>query len=303
MANGSPAASTFLRLYETRSVTRTAEQMSLTQPSVSHALRRLRKQFNDNLFNRSARGLEPTERSQQIYPVLRQAVEAVEATMSGLAWFDPSTARRTFHLQATDLGEIGLLPGVLASIADTAPGVDLYVAPVNGDTAADALRHGRTDAVIATSRIAAADISRQRLIDDVYCGIRSATHPRITGEPDLAAFLAERHIAVDAATGHTIIDESLDALGHARDVAVRVSHFAALPGLVARTGFLSVIPKTVAPQMCSLADIATFELPFAVPELRVGLYTYRRALPDPGVEWLRATILGALDDWESRDGH
>ena len=30
---------TFLRLYETRSVTRTAEQMSLTQPSVSHALR------------------------------------------------------------------------------------------------------------------------------------------------------------------------------------------------------------------------------------------------------------------------
>jgi hypothetical protein len=41
---------TFLRLYETRSVTRTAEQMSLTQPSVSHALRRLRKQFNDNLF-------------------------------------------------------------------------------------------------------------------------------------------------------------------------------------------------------------------------------------------------------------
>ena len=70
---------TFLRLYETRSVTRTAEQMSLTQPSVSHALRRLRKQFNDNLFSRSSGGLEPTERSRQVYPLLRQAIEAVEA--------------------------------------------------------------------------------------------------------------------------------------------------------------------------------------------------------------------------------
>jgi DNA-binding transcriptional LysR family regulator len=73
---------TFLRLFETRSVTRTAEQMSLTQPSVSHALRRLRKQFNDNLFSRSSGGLGPTERSRKIYPLLRQAMEAVEATMT-----------------------------------------------------------------------------------------------------------------------------------------------------------------------------------------------------------------------------
>jgi DNA-binding transcriptional LysR family regulator len=174
---------TFLRLYETRSVTRAAEQMSLTQPSVSHALRRLRKQFNDNLFSRSSGGLEPTERSRQIYPMLRQAIDAVEATMSGVSGFDPSTARRTFHLQATDLGEISLLPPVLALVAETAPGVDLHVAPLNIDTAATALRQGHADAVIGTSRITAADISRQQLINDVYCGIRSATHPRITDRP------------------------------------------------------------------------------------------------------------------------
>ena len=56
---------TFLRLYETRSVTRAAEQMSLTQPSVSHALRRLRKQFNDNLFNRSSGAMVNSPRTAQ----------------------------------------------------------------------------------------------------------------------------------------------------------------------------------------------------------------------------------------------
>src|ERR1700754_617761 len=179
---------TFLRLYETRSVTRAAEQMSLTQPSVSHALRRLRKQFNDNLFSRSSGGLEPTERAREIYPLLRQAIDAVETTMAGVAGFDPETAQRTFHLQATDIGEIGLLPPVLAFIADSAPGVDLHVAPLNVATAATALRQGHTDAVLATTRITADDISRQVLVDDVYCGIRSATHPRITNQPSLREF-------------------------------------------------------------------------------------------------------------------
>ena len=291
---------TFLRLYETRSVTRTAEQMSLTQPSVSHALRRLRKQFNDNLFSRSSGGLEPTERSRQVYPLLRQAIEAVEATMTGVAWFDPETARRTFHLQATDLGEISLLPPVLALVAEAAPGVDLHVAPLNVETAATALRQGHTDAVLATTRITADDISRQALVDDVYCGIRSATHPRIAKRPTLEDFLAERHIAVEALAEHTNVDESLDSLGHTRDIALRISHFAALPGLVAQTSYLSIIPTSVAPEMCSQANIETFELPFAVPELQVSLHTYRRALPDPGVEWFRETIIRALRDWKIR---
>lgn len=289
---------TFLRLYETRSVTRTAEQMSLTQPSVSHALRRLRKQFNDNLFSRSSGGLEPTQRSREIYPLLRQAIEAVEATMTGVAWFDPESARRTFHLQATDLGEISLLPPVLALIARAAPGVNLHVTPLNVETAATALRQGHTDAVLATTRITADDISRQVLVDDAYCGIRSATHPRIAKRPKLDDFLAERHIAVEASAGHTNVDESLDSLGHTRDIALRISHFAALPGLVAQTSYLSIIPMSVAPEMCSQANIETFELPFSVPELQVSLHTYRRALPDPGVEWLRKTIIRALRDWK-----
>lgn len=291
---------TFLRLYDTRSVTRTAEQLSVTQPSVSHALRRLRKQFNDNLFNRAAGGLEPTERARQMYPMLRQAIEAVEATVSGMAWFDPATARRTFHLQATDLGEISLLPPVLALIAQTAPGVDLHVAPLNIATAATALRQGSADAVIGTSPITSADIARHVLVDDVYCGIRSAAHPRIRGTPTLDDFLAERHIAVEASAGHTNVDESLGSRGYARDIALRISHFAALPGLVAQTSYLSVIPSTVSAEMCAQADIEMFPLPFDVPELHVGLYTFRRTLPDPGVDWLRDTVVTALGDWKTR---
>jgi DNA-binding transcriptional LysR family regulator len=81
---------------------------------------------------------------------------------------------------------------------------------------------------------------------------------------------------------------------------LRISHFAALPGLVAPTSYLSIIPTSVAPEMCSQANIEMFDLPLAVPELQVSLHTYRRALPDPGVEWFRETIVRALRDWKIR---
>ena len=59
---------TFVLLYESGSVTRTAEKLHITQPSVSHSLSRLRRQLSDPLFVRSANGLVPTDTARQLYP-------------------------------------------------------------------------------------------------------------------------------------------------------------------------------------------------------------------------------------------
>ncbi|HEY5853754.1 MAG TPA: LysR family transcriptional regulator [Aldersonia sp.] len=288
---------TFLHLYETRSVTRTAERMSLTQPSVSHALGRLRKQFNDPLFSRSTGGLRPTERAIEVYPMLRQAIEAIETTMSGIAAFDPATSRRTFRVHATDLGEMSLMPPVLGRIAEAAPAVDLHITPFDFAVAETELRQGQADAVICTPRIAADDITRDALFGDAYCGLRATRHPRIGATPSLEEFLAERHIAVEVAAGHTDVDRALAGMGHSRVVALRISHFAALPQLIEPTCYLSVIPRSVAELFCAIADIAAFDLPFAVPPVEIALYTYRRELPDPGIDWLRRTIRTAVHEW------
>jgi DNA-binding transcriptional LysR family regulator len=288
---------TFLHLYETRSVTRTAERLSITQPSVSHALSRMRKQFNDTLFSRSgAKGLQATELANEIYPTLRQALEVIEETLSGVAQFDPATSTRTFRVHATDLGEVSLLPPVLSSIARTAPAVDLHITPLDIAVAETELRQGQADAVICTPPITAPDITRDLLFGDVYCGLRAGSHPRVGDTPSLAEFLGERHIAVEVAAGHTDVDLSLARLGHARDVALRISHFAALPQLIEKTTYLSIIPRSVSAEFCAIADVKAFDLPFAVPSVEIALYTYRRVLPDPGIVWLRRTVRQALKD-------
>ena len=53
-------------IYRTRNTTRAAEQLHLTQPAVSNALKRLRDQFDDVLFVKTAMGMEPTPRADGI---------------------------------------------------------------------------------------------------------------------------------------------------------------------------------------------------------------------------------------------
>ena len=46
-----------------RSLTRAARNLSLTQPAVSNALRRLRDATGDDLVRRSGQGVEPTPKA------------------------------------------------------------------------------------------------------------------------------------------------------------------------------------------------------------------------------------------------
>ena len=63
----------FDEIYKTRSVTRAGENLGLAQTSVSLALGRLRRQFNDPLFVRTADGMVPTPHGLTLLQPLRQA--------------------------------------------------------------------------------------------------------------------------------------------------------------------------------------------------------------------------------------
>lgn len=280
----------FVLLYETRSVTRTAESLFVTQPAVSHSLRRLRQLFNDDLFVRGKQGLTPTRTATGAYPRLQQALQVVEETVQDVREFDPATSTRTFSLRVTDLGEVYLLPDILAAIELYAPRATLQVDPFDLSTAAEELRHGHADAVICTPHIDAPNLQRDPLLCSSYVGLCATTHPTIGPIPTLEEFLAERHILVDPAAGHAHADAALTALGYQRDIAVRVPHFAALPELVARTRCLAVAPSGIAELFTRTSKVRTFALPVSIPAVQVSLYTHRRSLPSPAIDWLRGVM-------------
>ena len=285
---------TFVLLYESGSVTRTAEKLHVTQPSVSHALARLRRQFADPLFVRGRTGLEPTDLARRLYPDVRIGLEVIDAAVVDASTFDPATSTRTFRLLATDLGEISLLPSVLAALVDRGPEIRLDVVPLDVEAAAEELRQGRADLVLCTARLSHADLVRDELFREPYVGLCSADHPRLGNAPSVAELLDERHLVVDAAAGHVQAPQALAASGYDCTVGLRLSRFAGVPQLLEHTALVAVVPLTVSRWFVRAAGVRSFPLPFDTPQAEVSLYRLRRNPPSPGIEWLASVCHDVL---------
>ncbi len=68
----------FFAIWDLRSLTAAGERLGLTQPAISHALRRLRERFGDPLFVRVANRMLPTDAAVRLHEPLDQAFELLE---------------------------------------------------------------------------------------------------------------------------------------------------------------------------------------------------------------------------------
>ncbi|MCC6196175.1 MAG: LysR family transcriptional regulator, partial [Burkholderiales bacterium] len=85
----------FDELYRTRSVSRAAEALGQSQPTVSIWLARLRRELGDPLFVRAGGGMLPTPRADGLIDRVRAALELLNGLAGGEPTFDPRTAKRS----------------------------------------------------------------------------------------------------------------------------------------------------------------------------------------------------------------
>ena len=110
-----------------RSLTRAARNLSLTQPAVSNALRRLRDALDDELVTREGQGMAPTPRALVLWPTVRMALGQLQASLSP-SNFEPATASTTFVLAMADATAAELMPGLIDIMEREAPGVAIRAA-------------------------------------------------------------------------------------------------------------------------------------------------------------------------------
>jgi DNA-binding transcriptional LysR family regulator len=95
---GSKSADVFEGIYEVGTVSGAADHLALSQSATSHALSRLRDACKDDLFIRGGRGLSPTPVAQEMYPAIKQALDALRATLAEASGFDPGASQRHFRI-------------------------------------------------------------------------------------------------------------------------------------------------------------------------------------------------------------
>lgn len=285
----------FLAIYDAGSVTRAAEALSLTQPTVSHALGRLRRQLGDPLFVRGSGGLEPTVRASELARVFRRSVGEIDEAASAGRTFDPRTTKRIFRVCLTDIGEVSFLPAIMTSLVREAPGASVEVTPMDVGRVSDWLAHGEVDAAIASLGL---DVSEHRVVvpnDRYVCVLPSAVAPE-GARISRGQFESLTHVAIHAAAGHDKIEQLLSAQGVQRRIGLRVHHFSVLPAMVLDCSMAAVVPLQMALRFLDLGPIAIRELPLGGPDFEVKLYWDREVGASGPVAWFLELVADALQE-------
>ena len=155
-----------------RNLTRAAQVLSLTQPAVSNALRRLREALDDDLLVRQGRSLQPTPKALELWPEIRATLERLQTTLAPRL-FAPASAQHSFVLTMADATAAELMVGLVTTLSAQAPGVSLRTVPLTTRDPRRLLEDGLADLAIGHFPAVLSDITLRHV--DIEGGGRMAT--------------------------------------------------------------------------------------------------------------------------------
>lgn len=141
----------FIQLYHVNHTQTVAQQLGITQPAVSAALKVLEKGADSALFRRTPEGVRPTPAAELLYPPMSRALNELENIWSDLA------ARRgvlegTVRIGALPLSRTRLLPSAIAAFLAQHPGITLMTNESPYESLVADMRAGNIDFIIGALR-------------------------------------------------------------------------------------------------------------------------------------------------------
>lgn len=292
-----------------RHVTRAAERLSMTQPAVSNALRRLRESLGEDLFLPGPSGVTPTRRAESLWPAVRGALQGLRGAIEPDA-FDPRHGERDFVIAMADATAAVLMPVLVERWEREGARPTMHVTGLDSRDPRPMLEQGKADCAIGffpdVARELASGTASTARLDALYgcryvCVMRSG-HP-LAAQPGLTldGYCEADHLRVNfAGRPRGYVDESLARLGRSRRVVMTVDHFSTAGQVVSRSDLVTVLPRSFVPATGLAGQLAVREMPMELPAIDVGLLWHRRHEHDAGHQWLRATLTGAAAEVAQR---
>jgi DNA-binding transcriptional LysR family regulator len=296
----------FDALVSERNVSRAAERLGVTQPAVSHALKRLRHLFKDDLLTRGPNGMQPTGRALSLHPGVQSVLADVQSIVSTGTVFDPATTSRTFRLSMSDAMSVEVLPMVVRHLRRAAPNIDLVISTSGPQDSCRRLAGDEVDLAIGVFPHVPKDFGCGALYRDELVCIADRRNRRLkNGRMELQAYLDSPHVTVARNRDSGIqVDEILDSMGIARRIVVAVPHYLSVAALIRGTDMVALSRKRLLSIFRRSADLVVFPvpLPMKVPELEFIQIWHKRYEGDPSHRWLRELVLSAVQKAGVIDG-
>ncbi|MBL0421784.1 LysR family transcriptional regulator [Ramlibacter sp. AW1] len=283
-----------LRLFEAvmreGGISRAGERLGLSQPAASKAVKRLRAYCGDPLFVRTAAGLKPTPMASAILPTVTSTLASLQGALDEYRSFVPAQSTRRFTFLIMDVGELILMPRLIAHLARVAPNLRIVCRQTDRNRYASELASGAADIAFGELPMGQPDLVQQFLFDEDMVCVVGQHHPTIRRSLSRAQFLATPQVANSELLWETRMQAAMGADFHQRRVAMELKHFLVMPLVVASGPQLAVVPRSVAETYRRALKLKVFAVPYDVEPVHVRHFWHRRSQHDVGHGWLRGEI-------------
>lgn len=280
------------------SVTRAAASLNLTQSTMSHSLARLRTYFDDPLFVKARGGVAPTAKSAALGPVVRDVMKTLREQLLSQARFDPATAKRTFTLCMSDMGELVFLPPLIERLKQAAPLCDVHTLQVATSQLPAILGSGEADLALGAIRSAPEGLYQQELFTHTFVCIVSIKNRKIRNTISLEQFSSMAHVVVTLpGRPYLPYDSAIESAGIERSIKVRTPHFLVVPMLLDQhPDLIATVPRSLGTVFARHKMVRTIEPPLQLPTFALRQYWHPRFHHDSANAWLRALVKATFEE-------
>lgn len=274
-----------------RKLSAAAARLNLSQSAASHALARLRRRTGDALFVRGSAGFYPTPYGERLSAAARQALDILLDGLASNAPFDAASTTRRFNVYLSDVGQMVLLPKLLAFLAREAPQASLRAWPIPLDDPGTQLASGEVDLAVGFFSNLAAGFRQSLLFRERYVCVVRDDHPNFRSGMTAEGFAkSPRAIADASGMAHAVVEEELRKQGLVASPRLTVPQFMVLPLVIANSDLLVIMPSRLAKAFAQLVSIKILRPPVALKPYDIKIYWHERFHQDPASRWFRRTL-------------
>jgi DNA-binding transcriptional LysR family regulator len=283
------------------SLTRAADRLSITQPAVSNALKRLKESVGEDLLTRTAHGVKPTPFAERIWPEVRTALGRLREAFDPPP-FNPQRDATNFRLAMADATAVTLLPALITHIEQTRALVNLRVVPLGTRDPRGLLERDDADvavgyfpeavAALVADSSAFPTMHHLRLHDSEYVCVMRRGHPLADTELTLDAYCAAHHLLVTfSGRAHGFVDEALASLGRSRRIMLTVNQFFTAGRVVSQSDLLTVLPASFVGATGYKHHLVERPLPLRLEPIHVEMLWHLRHDQNSAHQWLRNQLM------------
>ncbi|WP_413492797.1 transcriptional regulator LeuO [Morganella psychrotolerans] len=279
----------FDAVMQMQNVTRAAELLGMSQPAVSNAVSRLKVMFNDELFVRYGRGIQPTARAKQLFGPVRQALQLVHNELPG-AGFDPATSERTFNLSISSPLDIRLTDKIIEQVKLHSKKININIQSYMSKNIEHDLKYQETDFALSYNRFDKPNYNHHLLFNDQLSLVAARHHPRVQYSISEKQIFTEQHavVALDLIDSFSApYYENNELL---RAIVYQGTNLISVLNIVSKTELVAIAPKWLIQLYSSLLPIQEVQLPWDKVSRPAFLIWHEACARDKGHQWMKALL-------------